>query len=425
MTDPDDAALLAALRSALHLARPAGGAPFAFAVAVSGGGDSMALLHLAQRLLSETVHPESVSVPRASLHAVTVDHGLRPESATEAAQVAAFCAARGVTHKVLRWSDGPRPSGNLMDQARRARVALMSAWAREQGIPHILLGHTADDVAETFLMNLARAAGLEGLSGLRPQWQEGGVTWHRPLLHVSRDSLRTYLRRHAISWVDDPSNENPRFARARARQALNLLKPLGLSSDAVAQSARHLATARAGLQAALHAKIVAEVTEIAGSLQFVPQAFPPEMLRLCLLEAIHWMTGAAHSPRADQISRVITRLYAGEPGTIAGLRYRVRAGVATFSREARALSGPVSPGQIWDHRWHLTGPFTADHTIGALGPAGLALCSDWRAHAPRDSALASPAIWQGDQLIAAPLVQKNSDWAATVQPSFGMFVLRH
>ncbi|WP_291238431.1 tRNA lysidine(34) synthetase TilS [Gemmobacter sp.] len=451
----DDAALMAALRDAVQTARPAGDAPFTFAVAVSGGGDSMALLHLAHRLCRESVYPVTVSpkapgesvypvtvcadlggqtvspvtLPGLRLEAVTVDHALRPESAAEALGVAEFCAALGIPHSILRWSEGPKPQGNLMDQARHARAALMADWAKARGISHIFLGHTADDVAETFLMNLARSAGLEGLSGLRPRWSEGGVTWARPLLSAPRESLRAYLRRQGVAWVDDPSNDNPRFARVRARQALKSLKPLGISPEALAESARHLATARAALQAELAAHISAQVTEIAGSLTFTPADFPPEMLRLLLGQAILWMTGAAHTPRADKISQAISRICAGESCTLAGLRLRAKGPSVTLTREPRATMGPVPMGQIWDHRWHITGPITGlmapNLTIAALGPHGLAQCPDWRPFGPRDALLVAPAIWQENQLVAAPLARSRAEWAASVQPSFGMFVLRH
>ncbi|HRK41946.1 MAG TPA: tRNA lysidine(34) synthetase TilS, partial [Gemmobacter sp.] len=347
------------------------------------------------------------------------------DSATEAAGVADFCAALGIPHTILRWSDGPKPQGNLMDQARRARAALMAEWAVSCGISHIFLGHTADDVAETFLMNLARSAGLEGLSGLRPRWSEGGVTWARPLLSASREALRDYLRGQGVAWVDDPTNDNPRFARARARQALKALKPLGISPEALAESARHLATARAALQGELADRIASQVIENAGSLTFTPAEFPPEMLRLLLGQAILWMTGASHLPRADKISQAISNLYEGQSCTLAGLRLRCDGASVTLTREPRATMGPVPFGQIWDHRWHITGPAAPDMTIAALGAQGLAQCPGWRQFGARHTLLVSPAIWKENQLVAAPLARSEAEWAASVQPSFGMFVLRH
>ena len=129
--------------------------PGPVAVAVSGGGDSVALLLLLQ---------ETGARPLA---AVTVDHGLRPESAAEAAAVAALCSARGIAHTLLRWEE-PAGAGNLQARAREARRRLIGDWARGRGIGAVALGHTLDDQAETFLLRLARGSGVDGLSGMAP-----------------------------------------------------------------------------------------------------------------------------------------------------------------------------------------------------------------------------------------------------------------
>ena len=467
VTEAADAPLLAAVARALQqvaqMARPEGVAPLPLAapmqppiriaVAVSGGGDSVALLHLVHRLslgdlafgdlsLGNAVHqitPEAGSgafavhqitakppFPPFAVHAITVDHGLRPDSAAEAAGVAALSARLGLPHVTLPWA-GPDPQGNLMDQARRARLSLMADWARAHEISHIFLGHTADDEAEGFVMNLARVAGLEGLSGMRPVWTEQGVQWRRPLLGIGRADLRAYLRRQGLAWVDDPSNDNDRFARVRARKALNILKDLGISADTLQGVVRNLACSQAALVQATH-DIARRIETPQGHLALPHALFqdlPADLRRRLVIAAIRWMTGTAYPPRAAQVARMCESLLMGRAGTLAGLRFRLQNQMLILIREPRAVMGAVAPGQIWDHRWQVSGPFASGQTIAALGAHGLRQCPDWRAFAPRDSALVSPAIWQGDQLIAAPLVQKNADWAATQHPSFGMFVLRH
>ena len=127
--------------------------PQVLGVAVSGGSDSMALLHL--------MH-EFCQINKIELQAVTVDHRLRPEAAQEAAHVARQCAEMGLPHDTLIWQDWSG-EGNLQNAARNARYHKMACWAGTRGIDTIAVGHTADDQAETVLMRLARRSGVDGL----------------------------------------------------------------------------------------------------------------------------------------------------------------------------------------------------------------------------------------------------------------------
>lgn len=375
----------------------------------------MALLHLAQRAFPGRVC------------AVTVDHGLRPESAAEAAGVAAHCAAAGIFHATLRWS-GPDPTGNLMDQARQARARLMAEWAVGRGISHILLGHTADDQAESFVMNLARAAGLEGLSGMRPVWQDHGITWHRPLLAVSRAALRQYLTDVGQGWADDPSNDNPRFTRARVRKTMALLDGLGITVQTLGQTARHLQAARAALWSTLAAFVATHVTETAGAVQ-VPQAafraLPADLRRTFLLAVLRWMAGQGHAPAAPALARFQAAAEGGRPATLAGVMLRPRAPDLLFVREPRAVQGAVPYGDTWDHRWQVTGPALPGLTIGALGVAGLQHCPDWPRFGRRAALVVMPALWQDGRLIAAPLAGLPGEWQAETVPCLHSFILSH
>ena len=133
--------------------------PDRIGVAVSGGSDSLALLHAARAW-------------GVVVEAVTVDHGLRPEAAEEAAYVAEVCRGLGVPHSVLRW-EGWDGRGNLQDQARQNRYALIAGWAEARRLRSVALGHTMDDQAETLLMRLAREAGVEGLVVHAARLREG------------------------------------------------------------------------------------------------------------------------------------------------------------------------------------------------------------------------------------------------------------
>ncbi len=382
-------------------------------VAVSGGSDSMALLHLAARL---------APVLGATVRAVTVDHALRDGSASEAAAVGRVCAGLGVSHDTLTWDHGA-VAGNLMDAARRARYALMAGWA--QGSP-VAVAHTADDQAETFLMGLARGAGLDGLSGMRPQWQQG-ATFLRPLLTATRADLRAYLARHNMAWIEDPSNDNPRFTRVKARQILQALARLGITTDTLAGVVQNLAAAQDALQQATIAASVL-VTESAGALRIDPATFAalhPEIARRLLRSCLGWINPADHAPRGPALDRLCAAIVAGRDATLAGCRIRIRADIHIL-REARAVAGSVASDQIWDKRWQMSGPHAPDLTLRALGADGLRACKDWRACGiARDALLVSPAIWRETSLISAPLAGFGPEWTASPLLPFAKFMLSH
>ncbi len=379
-------------------------APPRVGVAVSGGGDSTALL---------------VGLHEAGfdLAAVTVDHGLRAGSAEEAAEVGRICAGLGVPHSVLSWQ-GTAAEGNLMDAARRARLRLIGAWARERGIADVALGHTADDEAETFLMRLGREAGLEGLAGMRRRFVAEGITWHRPLLGVTRVDLRAALRARGLGWIDDPSNDNPRFGRVRARQALAALAPLGITPATLGAVVRNLAAADAVLSETLCRFVEAAVTTPAGDVVIARAGFdalPPELKRRLLNAALRWISGSDYPPRAAKVADLLAGLAVPGDRTLHGCRIRMGRDALRLTREAAAVAAlRVPAGERWD-RWVLTGPAAPGREIAVLGEGGLALCPHWRETGlPRASLLASPAVWHGGVLIAAPLAGLENGWKARI-----------
>lgn len=360
--------------------------------------------------------------------AATVDHRLRPEAAAEAALVAAICKDLGVPHATLVWEHGTVP-GNLMQAASEARYRLLASWAKANGLGDVALAHTADDQAETFLMGLARAAGLDGLTGMRPTFQRDDVTFHRPLLRASRADLRALLQRRGQTWVDDPSNENDRFTRTRARHALQKLQPLGITVDRLGTVIHNLAIAQAALSDTVNRAGREIVHEVAGALFFDRAAFlnfGPEVGRLMLQAMLGWMAGMSHAPRADSIRNLCQAIANGRDATLAGCRFRHRNGSYTMTREMRAVGGAVSPDALWDGRWRVTGPAPTGTALRALGAEGLRALPDWRATGlPREVLMATPAIWQGETLIAAPLVVASGDWTATLASSRPLFGLSH
>lgn len=385
------------------------------AVAVSGGGDSLALLHMAAATAFRTGRP---------LRAVTVDHRLRPASASEASFVGTVCKDLNIPHEILVWDHGPI-KGNLMAAARDARYRLLTDWARSRGVRYILLGHTADDQAETFLMGLSRAAGLDGLSGMRPGWRQDGVIFMRPVLGMTRASLRNYLLRKGLSWIDDPTNDDGRFARIKARHALQSLEPLGITVDRLATTIRNLSYAQDAVRWAVRRAADELVSETVGSLSFKRDellVLGNEIPRRLLIAMIRWIGGAPHPPRAAQIAELDVAIYLKRDATLGGVRFRWSGDTCTVSRELRAVGGAVQSGQVWDGRWQLR---CGEGEIRALGTEGLRQCPDWRATGlPRHVLEVTPGLWLGQTLLAAPCAGFGTG-TATCTPSFADHLLSH
>ncbi len=392
--------LLTALREAL------GAPPARLGVAVSGGGDSLALLHLLA---------DWRAAGGPALSAATVDHGLRPEAAAEASHVALICAGLGIPHATLRWQEGPQ--GNLMAAARAARYRLLCGWAAAEGLKEVALGHTGDDQAETFLMRLARGSGVDGLAGMAGRREIGGIAFLRPLLAIPRQALRGYLGERGIGWAEDPTNADTAYDRTRARQALAALAPLGLTAETLSATAGWMARAREVLDDAAR-DLAARIARIeAGDviLDRAGLAAAREETRLRLVAgALRWISSAPYRPRLAALRAVLEGPGPAGRRTLHGCLLTEGRGTLRIGREFRAAAGAsAAPGALWDGRWRVTGPFAAGDRIAALGTEGLRACPDWRATGlPRATLLASPAVWRGATLLAAPFAAPQAGWQA-------------
>jgi tRNA(Ile)-lysidine synthase len=300
------------VRFRADLERLAGGPPGRLGVAVSGGPDSLALLVLA-----------AASFPGA-VHAATVDHGLRPESAAEAESVAKACVGLDIPHAVLRPS--APISGNMQSAARRARYALLEAWRSEQGLDWVVTAHHADDQAETLLMRLNRGSGVAGLAGIRAV--NGRVL--RPLLEWRRAELQTIVDEAGLAAAIDPSNRDERFDRARLRRELEGAE--WLDRLAAARSARALAEAEEALDWAA-GRLFAERTRSEGdTLRLDPSGVPAELRRRLLLRALRGIDPHA-APRGEELGRLLATLSQSGSATLAGVKAEAESagGVWAFS----------------------------------------------------------------------------------------------
>ena len=380
----------------------------AVAVGLSGGGDSLALVLLLRHWVAER---------GGSLLALTVDHGLRAESAEEAAAVGQVMARLNIPHRVLRW-EGAKPAAGLQAAARTARHRLLADACVEAGILHLALAHHRDDQAETVLLRLARGSGTDGLAGMAAVRADGAVRVIRPLLGFSHGRLLATCRAAGLEWVEDPSNRNPRFARARLRAACDLLGGEGLDGDRLCEVARRAGRARAALERAT-ADLLAQAATIhpEGWVTLDPaslSAAPEEIALRALAQALATVGGAG-PVRDEALERLLGSLADGQGGTLGGCVVRLRRGSVMVAREPAAvverLTVPPGGRVLWDGRFDLrvSGRWTRPVEVAALGGAG------WRERAGRGghSGLPDlpvpvretlPSLWLGTEMLAIPTI---------------------
>ncbi len=272
------------------------------ALAVSGGPDSLALLLLAAAALP------------GRIAAATVDHRLRPESAEEAAVVAALCADLGIPHETLTVTVG---EGNVSAIARAERYAALARWMERCDLAALATAHHADDQAETLLLRLNRASGVAGLAGVRARGRVPGtaLVLVRPLLEWRRAELAGIVTGSGLAAAQDPSNADPKYDRARLRAALAGADWLDV--PAFAASAGHLAEADAALDWATAREWRECVTAGAlGSYVYRPSAPRAIALRVIAL-LVTKLDGT--EPRGSAVARLFDALLAGQPASLGAL----------------------------------------------------------------------------------------------------------
>ena len=364
----------------------------AVGVAVSGGGDSVALLYA---LAAWNKRP---------LQVFCVDHGLNSLSAQWTQSVADHAARVGAGFSALYWQ-GEKPATGLSAAARLARHRLLSEAAREKGVSVLCLAHTIDDIAEAQAMRAQGSnVGAPKAWAPAPVWPEGhDVFLYRPFLDVRREALREYLRGIGVTWIDDPANENPLSLRARTRKALRQ-QPLDVSAR------EDEATITAG---GLH-DLLYQPQDLAplGMIAFnaaALDALPREMALKLLGTAAVCAGGGDKLPGRDKITALLENLALGRPLNLAGARIVRRDGLITLSREPGDIgrNRPAvcalneTDATVWDGRF-----FVRSAQVGEVVASGRVRGN--LTEADRAWLMRLPADLRGTQPVFVPAAQNNN-----------------
>jgi tRNA(Ile)-lysidine synthase len=382
------------------------------AVAFSGGADSTAMVLLAVRWVKRR---------GGEVLAITVDHGLRPESVAEAKLAQSRIKALGVAGIILRWNNN-QPVSGIQNAARTARYELMSGWCRRKGILHLLLGHHLEDQAETILHRLGRQTGADGLAGMARIRETADVRLLRPCLNVSRNRLQAVVEARGLEWVEDPSNQDQAYARVRLRKLLPALVVEQISPISLGGTAHRLAEVRQSMenQTALVLANSAEMSSL-GYARIESAAIidnEREIARRILERLLGTVGGNLYPARryaADHLLDDIRRNSHFKARTLAGCRIIQKKDDILIVREAaRCPIQKFTPGgwMDWDNRYRIlvSAPGMANRTdfiIRALGDDFPRKSAEYLTkNGPRVPNLAVrralPSVWDRYGLVGVP-----------------------
>ncbi len=373
------------------------------AVAVSGGADSLALALLAQ----------DWAVGRGgSVLALTVDHGLRPESGHEADATLASLARHGISGQKLTVQGLARGPG-LAARAREARYGVLLTACAAAGILHLLLAHHRSDQVETAMIRVLSASLDRGLAAMPEVTETRFLRLLRPVLNEPPAALRAVLTARGLGWIEDPSNRDPAAQRARIRLARADPEGTAEGTAAVAQAVQAAGEHRARRDNAIAAVLAARASiRPEGYALLSPGPIDPEALAALL----RTVGGAAYAPSIERVAVLARDLV---PATLGGVRILDAGRLAPghlgsghldkkwlLVREARAMAPPVParPNAVWDGRFRLVGAppggLDAESMLGGLGVAS-ARFNDRRGP-PAAVLHGLPALWRAGIPIAAP-----------------------
>lgn len=295
------------------------------AIAVSGGGDSLALC-LMMKVLGHDVE---------ALH---FNHKLRPEADDEALWLQHTLSRYGISCHVGAWEDTVKPTQNIQKHARAARYGFFKSMAEAHGYSGIYIAHTKDDQLETFWLRLAHGSGLKGLGlPLKPISKTAGLRLYRPLLSCERQSLRNWLQGQGQPWLEDPSNSNEAFYRIRVRHMLPTLESWGLGADTIFPLMESCAKAEQKAQKSV-AEIVAKTLREDNGKMFINNSLfdEPEVLKKrFIIHLCQQYGGESYPPRSHKITRLLSGLAAGKTMPLGKLVFRPQKGSILVEKTAR------------------------------------------------------------------------------------------
>ena len=379
--------------------------PAHFALAVSGGADSLSLLVLAAEAKQKNKHWD--------FSVLTVNHGFRAAAVQETRYVSKLAKAMGLPCKILTHK-GAIPEKDIQSTARDIRYGLMFEWCVKNKVTYLLTAHHLEDQAETFLLRLARGSGLDGLSGMQSIRNYEGVALLRPFLDIPRERLHQTTVKAGLDPISDPSNSNQRFARVRIRNKMELLSEEGMTAARLADTAGRLLQARQALEQVTENFMQSAVQLDEYGIAYLAYASlrdqPEDILRRTINKLLTPHGG--YPPRAESVQRILDDVFLKprppkEGGkTVNGFVLRFRRDGLLIFREISGLPEPIviKPAGfcVWDNgisvRVAKKSTLKGTLQIKPLGIAGLKIMRQLGNDLPKNLPVAAlhalPSVWQ-------------------------------
>lgn len=387
---------------------------FPLIVATSGGADSLALLLLASKL---------AQLKGGRVIALTVDHGLRPESKNEVRWLQQWTQEKGIEHIILEWQ-GVKPTSRLQEKARNARYHLLINWCKTNHMSSLLLGHHQQDQEETFWLRLSSGSGLEGLSGIKKQVSREGITFLRPLLAFSKERLKATLINEKQTWIEDPSNSNQRFFRGRLR---TFLEKEGLSSQRLTHIMEKLQVDADFINSSLQKTLNTTVfLHNPGYITLERKAFEdlhPALVKRLLSLLMQWFSGAFYPPRSTQINTILNKINSFSSFTVGGIYWVPQQTQISLFREVAVIKENFSLSllqeeTLWDQRFWID-PHIKDHVPEEVVLAPLRSIPSFKKNIassiPSSAWPSLPTLWIKEKIVSIPHLCYNVDCAEDIQ----------
>ena len=274
-----------------------------FALAISGGSDSLSLAYFAKLYASEFGN---------KIHVLIVDHNLRKESKKEALKVQLILSKRKISSKILSWK-GKVPNSNIQKKARDIRYTLLSNFCLKNKVKYLVTAHHEDDQIENFFIRLLRGSGLTGLSSMSVKVKyNNNLKIVRPFLSLEKRDLKYVTLNYFKTYIKDPSNNNNKFLRVRIRKYRKKMEKEGLNTKKIIKTVDNLFSANQALNFYKNKALYKHTSFLSKNKCLINKKIfseePGEIIFKSFSDILMRVSGTYYPPRSKKVINLISRL---------------------------------------------------------------------------------------------------------------------